>query len=187
MGFGRKVGRPPKGTKLLDQMSEGYRAAILKWQKSPEWQKQVRQVLALKEKGFEESDICAVTDIEDFTVRRILEDEESNKSLIRKHWEEKIPTIRDIIGLGLNGIKECLTELQDPDIRRVMIKEAKDLAALTKVVTDLNMLLRLEENKSTQNVAVNRTNYGETRVVLQNLAKVDPVFQYALDEPKKED
>lgn len=139
----------------------------------------------LKERGFEESDICSVTEIEDHVVKRIIEEDEANHILIRKHWEEKIPTMKNIIGMGLHGIEECLKEMQDPDVRKAMIQKMKDLAALTKIVTDLNMLLRLEEGKSTQNVAV-KNSYDQTRVVLQNLAKVDPVFQYAIENGETE-
>lgn len=162
-----------------------------KWRRSPEWQKQVRQVLALKERGFSEHEICCITKIEDHgSVKRILEDDESCNLLMRKHWEEKIPTIRNIIGMSLHGVEETLKELQDPDVRKAMITNMRDLSLLTKIVTDLNMLLRLEEDKSTQNIAVNKS-YAQTRGVLQDLAKVDPVFQYQIaakeEESKKED
>lgn len=139
----------------FEEMASSTKRKALAWQKKPEWQKQVHQVLSLKEKGFEESDICAVTDIDINVVKRIIEDEDSDKTLIKKHWENKIPTIKDIIGMGLYGIQETLKDMQDPEIRREMISKVSDLAALTKMVTDLNMLLRLEEGKSTQNVAVN--------------------------------
>jgi flagellin-specific chaperone FliS len=132
----------------------------------------------MKENGYEESEICVVTDIPDYTVKRILEDEEENKEIIKANWENKVPVMREIISMGLDGIKEAFKEMADPDIRRAMIEKVSDLAALTKIVTDLNMLLRLEEGKSTQNIDMNRKSFQETRVVLQNLARVDPVFNY---------
>lgn len=110
-------------------------------------------------------------------VRKIIEDEEVNKTIIKRQWDEKVPIMRDIVGMGLNGIKECLKEMADPARRQEMIRHVADLKALTGIVESLNMLLRLEDGKSTQNVAVNR-NYQETRVVLQDLSKVDPVFSY---------
>ena len=180
MGLNKDRPIPKTSRKPKEQLSRHYQNTLAKWQNSPEWQRQVKQVLVLKEKGFEENDICAVTEIEINAVKRIIEDEENAKTLIKKHWENKIPTIKDIIGMGLYGIQESLKEMQNPKIRKKMITKMGDLSALTKIVTDLNMLLRLEEGKSTQNLAVKNT-YSETRTVLQSLAKVDPVFQYALD------
>jgi len=157
----RKVNEPPK----------------IHWRETPEWQDQVRKVLKLKERGFDIEQTIEISQIEPMRVRRIIEEEEVNCAIAKKQWDEKIPVMRDIIGMGLNGIKECLKEMADPMVRKEMIRHIGDLKALTGIVEALNLLLRLEEGKSTQNVAVNRS-YQDTRVVLQNLAKVDPVFSY---------
>lgn len=92
--------------------------------------------------------------------------------------------MQDIVGMGLEMLRDTLKEcVLDSEMRRQMIgSSVKDLAALTKVVGDLNLLLRLEEGKSTQNVAVNKS-YQDTRHALQTLAKVDPVFSYPIVEP----
>lgn len=160
------------------------------WRETPEWQDQVNRVLKLKERGFDEQQTIEITQIAPREVRRIIEEEHVNCEIIKKQWAEKVPVMRDIIGMGLNGIKETLKEMADPEVRRKMIPRITDLKALTGIVESLNLLLRLEEGKSTQNVlTVNRT-YQETRTVLQNLAKVDPVFSYPQlpegepDEPK---
>lgn len=147
------------------------------WKETPEWQDQVRKVLKLKERGFDVEQTVEIAQISPMHVRRILEEEEVNCEIIRQQWEGKVPLMRDIIGMGLNGIREVLKEMVDPEIRSKMIRHVADLKALTGIVESLNILLRLEEGKSTQNVAVNRS-YQDTRVVLQDLAKVDPVFSY---------
>jgi hypothetical protein len=157
----RKVEAPPK----------------IHFRETPEWQEDVRRVLKLKERGFDPEQSAEIVQIAPMRVRRILEEEEINCAIIKKQWDEKVPLMRDIIGMGLNGIKETLKEMVDPGVRKQMIRHVADLKALTGIVESLNLLLRLEEGKSTQNVAVNRS-YQDTRVVLQDLAKVDPVFSY---------
>lgn len=123
-------------------------------------------------------------------VNRIVEDETRSREVIRRTWEKKVPLMQDIVGMGLEMLRDTLKEcVLDSEMRRQMIgNSVKDLAALTKVVGDLNLLLRLEEGKSTQNVAVNKS-YQDTRHALQTLAKVDPVFSYPIVEtiPAPED
>lgn len=158
----RKLNEPPK----------------IHWKETPEWQDQVRKVLKLKETGFDVEQTVEITQLEPMRVRRILEEEEVNCEIIKKQWEEKVPLMRDIIGMGLNGIREVLKEMADPEIRSKMIRHVADLKALTGIVESLNILLRLEEGKSTQNVSTITRSYQDTRVVLEGLAKVDPVFSY---------
>lgn len=111
-------------------------------------------------------------------VSRIIEDEEINRDIIRATWEKKTPIMRDVVGMGLDLLRETLAEMTlDSGLRRDMLGGMRDIQALSKVIADLNLLLRLEEGKSTQNVAVNRS-FQDTRHALQNLAKVDPVFSY---------
>ena len=124
-------------------------------------------------------------------VSRIIEDESQNKDIIRKTWENKVPIMEDIVGMGLDMLRDTLKELVlDSDMRRQMLGNVRDIASLTKVVGDLNLLLRLEAGKSTQNVAVNRS-FQDTRHALQTLAKVDPVFSYpiveALPQPEEDE
>jgi len=153
------------------------------WKETPEWQRNVRSVLKLKERGFELSQISAVSNLEIMTVNRIIEEEEVNQSIIKSIWSKKIPVMQDIVGMGLDGIRETLKDMSDPEVRRTMIGSVQDLTALTRVVESLNMLLRLEEGKSTANVANKYTHsYIETRAALQELSKVDPVFDYPKTE-----
>jgi len=150
------------------------------WRESPEWHRQVQQVLKLKERGFDETQTIEITQLPQTEVKRILEEEEVNREIIKKQWEQKVPIMRDIIGMGLNGIKETLKEMADAEVRRKMIRTVNDLGALTKVVESLNTLLRLEEGKSTANIETHKTvTYRETRNALDELAKVDPVFDYS--------
>ncbi len=150
------------------------------WKDTPEWKRQVNAVLRLKEKGYDEQKIIAVSQFEPMVVRRIFEEEEVNRDLIKQNWEQKEPVMRDIVGMGLNGIKEALKEMVDPEVRRHMVKSVKDLSDLTKVVESINMLLRLEEGKSTANISSKHTHtVKETRNVLQELSKIDPVFDYS--------
>lgn len=148
------------------------------WRETPEWQDQVHRVLKLKERGFDEQQTIEITQIAPMEVRKIIQEERVNGAIIKKQWEEKVPLMRDIVGMGLNGIRETLKEMADPAVRKEMIRHVADLKALTGIVESLNLLLRLEEGKSTQNVLTVNRSYQETRTVLQNLAKVDPVFSY---------
>jgi hypothetical protein len=152
------------------------------FRETPEWQRNVSTVLALKKRGFDESQINAVSQLDHMVVRKILEEEEVNKVLIKEAWANKTVLMRDVVGMGLNGIKEVLKEMIDPEVRRQMIRGIPDLAGLTKIVEQLSMLLRLEEGKSTSNIATQHT-YQETRIALQELSRIDPVFEYNKELP----
>lgn len=135
----------------------------------------------MRERGFQPEQICAVTSINHDVVSRIIEEDDDNNILIKEHWEQKIPVMRDIVAMGLSGIKETLKEMIDPEVRAKMIRNINDLSALTNIVDKLNILLRLEEGKSTANVETKHTTYQETRHVLQELGKIDPVFDYPVE------
>ena len=151
---------------------------------TPEWQRQVDAVLKLRARGFAPEKIEILSQIPHDTVTKIIEEDNENGLIIKQNWEEKMPVMRDIISMGLNGIRETLKEMANPEVRREMIRTVGDVASLTRVVESLNLLLRLEEGKSTANVAKQHQHtYKETREVLQELSKVDPVFDY---EPGKQ-
>jgi len=157
------------------------RSALLELRGDPEWQQQVDRVTRLRNKGYDLQQIVALTDLPHATARQIMMEEDHTRSLVKQQWDNKIPIMRDVITMGLNGLRETLKELEEPDVRRGMLKSAQDLVALTKVVESLNMLLRLEEGKSTANVATSHTHtFQKTREVLQELSKVDPIFEYNL-------
>lgn len=157
-----------------------------KFRQTPEWRRQVKSVELLVQKGFDVDKICAITQLEHETVKRIIDEQEHNDEIIRKSWGEKVPVMRDIVGMSLNGLKETLKELSDPETRRQMIKSVGDMTALAKIIEGLNVLIRLETDQSTSNVAVvhkHKHTYQETRMVLQELAKTDPVFEYPVVLP----
>jgi hypothetical protein len=157
------------------------------WQQTPEWQKKVSTVMRLKEKGYDENQIQMVTQFEPIEVRRICNDESIAVTTARENLKNKIPLIKDIVGMGLEAIKETLKTLQNPEVRANMLAKVSDVAALTKVITDLNTLLRLEQGQSTENISTVTRSYQETRMVLQELKKKDPVFDYPeLPEPSHE-
>jgi len=154
------------------------------WELAPEWQKKVRTVMNLKEKGFDEQQIQMVTQFEPIEVRRIVQDEKVALATAKENFKSKIPVIKDIVGMGLDAIRETLKTLNDPEVRTTMLANVRDLATLTRVVTDLNTLLRLEQGQSTENISSVSHSFQETRMVLQELKKKDPVFDYPeLPEP----
>lgn len=74
-------------------------------------------------------------------------------------------------------MKEFLTELaQTPErLHALSLIEVKNLASIG---VDLNEMLRLEMGQSTQNIEVVQYSYNETKVMLEDLKKIDPVFEY---------
>ena len=148
------------------------------WELAPEWQKKVHTVMNLKEKGFDEQQIQMVTQYEPIEVRRIVQDEKVALAVAKENFKSKIPVIKDIVGMGLDAIRETLKALGDPEVRATMLANVRDVATLTKVVTDLNTLLRLEQGQSTENISTVSHSFQETRMVLQDLKKKDPVFDY---------
>lgn len=134
--------------------------------------------MKLKTKGFEEHQIANLTSIPPMEISRIFNDEKVAAAIAKENYEKKIPIMKDVVGMGLEVIKNCLIEMMDPEIRKGMVKNVKDLATLQGVVQDLSMLLRLEEGKSTENISISKRSYQETRFAIQELKKIDPVFDY---------
>lgn len=157
------------------------------WEKTPEWQRTVDRVLKCKEKGLEMDAIVAIVGEDKHAVKRIIEDEELADERAREEFDRKIPTIQNIISLSLGAINDTLKDMAvDDELRKRMLGKVSDVALLVKAVESLNTLLRLELGKSTQNIAV-KNSYQQTREVLQEIAKVDPVFDYpTLPEGNKE-
>ena len=159
----------------------------LRFDRTPEWRTLVEKAFKLKEQGMDVEHIATTLKADPHAVMRILEDENEAKQYATRTWNEKIPTIKNIIGLSLNALNETLKDIAvDDSLRKIMLAKVSDIAQLTKVVVDLNMLLRLELNQSTENKAISHQHsYEQTRVALQELKKVDPIFEYtALPEKK---
>jgi hypothetical protein len=158
------------------------------WQKTPEWRLYVERVLNSRDAGLKLDSIHAIVGGDKSAIKRILEDEEECEIRDRQIYSEKVPTIKSIINLSLNAINETLKDITiDKELRKQMLSKASDIGALVKAVDSLNLLLRLELDQSTKNVAVVH-NYQDTRKALQDIAKVDPVFSYPeLPEPSKDE
>lgn len=149
------------------------------WQQSPEWRKKVDTVNKLKCAGYGEEQIAAVTLYPPIEVRRIIEDDLEAQKYAKSNFDQQLPVMKDIVGMGLKAIQDALKELLiDPELRRRALGRICDVKDLTKIVVELNSLIRLDQGQSTQNIAVSRNNYQETRVILQELKKIDPVFSY---------
>lgn len=99
---------------------------------------------------------------------------------------EKVPALKKIVGLSLQVVQEYLTNLAVDKIKQsaLTVKEVRDISGIAK---DLNELLRLELGQSTQNVEVVQYSYQQTQVVLEDLRKIDPVFEYPelIDVPEQ--
>lgn len=159
-----------------------------RFDRTPEWRKLVNQVLVCKENGMNQDAIIATVKADPHAVMRILEDEKEVSDYARRTWEGKVPTIKNIISLGLNAINETFKDIaEDDELRRSMLSKASDIKMMQAIVTELNTLLRLELGESTQNISIHKKEthtYEDTRLTLQKLQKIDPVFTYGLPAPK---
>lgn len=89
--------------------------------------------------------------------------------------KDKVPILKDIAAHTLNGVLEFVQT--DLSSKITCIKDAKDLVDM---VGKLNEMIRLDEGKSTQNIGISATvtTYTQTREVIEQLKKYDPVFEY---------
>lgn len=131
------------------------------------------------------SQIIALTGIDSHEVHQIVRDENIAKLAAKKNFEERLPLIKEIVGLGLEQINRVFKDMSTDEVyRAVMITSAKDLTAITKVISDLNTLLRLDQGQSTEHVLTHT--YQETRTILEDFRKRDVVFDLpALPEETK--
>lgn len=138
--------------------------------------------------------IVALTQIPEQQVIRILREDqfkkgmsEIKKKVVKETFRDKVPILKEIVELSLSAIRDTLKELDTDEGRRALIQGTRDLQALSKVATDLNTLLRLELGESTANVVSISHSYQETRVAIQELQKMDPVFEYPeIPTPEKD-
>lgn len=103
--------------------------------------------------------------------------EKAKKEFFDEIVGDKIPALKQIVGLSLHTVKEFLLELaQDKErIKNLQVFEAKQL---TTICTEVNQMLRLEVGESTQNVAVVNYTFEDTKKVLKDLKAIDPIFEY---------
>lgn len=100
--------------------------------------------------------------------------------------KDKVPILKEIVGTSLTAVQEYLVELgaNKERLHSLSVSEMKGLADVAK---SLNELLRLELGQSTQNVQVVQYSFNEAKVMLEDLRKIDPVFEYpALDHEESE-
>lgn len=109
-----------------------------------------------------------------------------HKEIKEEVLKDKIAILKNIVGTSLSTLKEYLDELsRDKErLHSLRVSEAKGLSDVAK---NLNELLRLELGQTTQNVQVVEYSYNETKVMLEDLKKMDPVFEYpALGEDEED-
>lgn len=122
--------------------------------------------------------IMALTGVQPMHVRRIVEDDKIAIEVAKQNFQNKLPIIKDIIGMGLEGIHATLMEMANPEVRHRMITKMQDLTMLSRVMADLHTMLRLEQGQATEiNNSVSHS-YNETRMVLKELREKDLVFDY---------
>jgi hypothetical protein len=148
-----------------------------KWQELPKWKQQAEKVLRLAQSGMSDEQIADLVQLKTFEVKRLVEDDHFGKSKAIENYKNKIPLMRNCVGLGLESLQAVLLEMLDPNYRAKMLQKMSDVDALKNVVKDINVLLRLEENKSTVNIA-SAQSYQKTRAVIEMLRKEDPIFDY---------
>lgn len=152
------------------------------WNKDPYWRKIVDQITLARRKGLTDEQIYLLVGVDKQIVHQIILAEEVADRKAKKVFAEKVPVIQDIIGLSLSALCRTLKEMdQDDELRRKMLGKASDVLTLTKAIEGLNTLLRLELNQATQNIAVKASHsvsLRETKAVLENMSKIDPVFSY---------
>jgi hypothetical protein len=96
-------------------------------------------------------------------------------------YRRKLPLIKEIVGLTLEGVKEAVQGVIE-DKERLRSFSPREIRDLTMVAAELNNILRLETGQSTQNIS-NKTHITETTsqsvsVILKDLKEIDPVFEY---------
>lgn len=150
------------------------------------WEEKVRIVAHCYLKGFTVDEIVAKHDIPTQQVVRILAQDEFKKGMKRveekvteETLKDKLPLLKKITGDALSVLSGLIEKLQDDEnYRMMMITNVRDLKALGDVATQVNGLLRLEKGQSTENIAIQQNSYQETKVLIDDLRKVDPVFEW---------
>lgn len=150
------------------------------------WKNAVSMVMKCAVKDFTVDQTVALTEIDECVVRQIIKDEtvkrgvqEIKDKIKEEAFKEKIPIIKEIMGLSLYAILETMREVsEDPELRRTVLSSAKDITTMTQAATNLNNLLRLDLGQSTENILIKNHTIQETQGILQELKIKDPVFDY---------
>lgn len=151
----------------------------INFQETSEWQHKISTIMKLKGKGYNEFQIADMTSFPEMEVRRIFQDENVAVQIAKDNIKNKLPVIKDIIGMGLDAIREALIDMtSNPEIRAQVLSTPSQIQSLTRTIESLNNIARLEQDLSTQNVSQRTHTYETTRVALQELKKLDPIFDY---------
>lgn len=145
------------------------------WQEGAAWQEKVKKVNIMMKAGYSEELIASVIEAPPMEIRRIIEDEQSTRALATKNYQEKIPKMKDIVGMGIELLTETMKELVQDDLKRQMLLQSVgDLVKMKDLIKDMELLVRLSENKSTNNLAIAAT----ARETIEAVKALDPVFSY---------
>jgi len=173
--------RLPKGMEDFSMNPEP-RYTRQTWTNDPYWRQLVDQVTLAKKKGLTDEQVYMLVGADRQIVSQIIHAEEFADRKARKAFSEKVPLLQEIIGLSLNALHRTLKEMEnDDELRKKMISKASDILTLVKATEGINTLLRLDLNQSTANVATrieHNVRLSETKAVLDNMSKLDPVFSY---------
>lgn len=142
--------------------------------------------MKLTMEGLNPNQICARTDIPVAQIMYFLEKKDFKegmkkieKSVIEETFKDKIPLLKKIVGCSLHLTSEFLMRMcEDEDFKASQLKSLSDVRELSKLAVDLNTLQRLELGQSTQNLEVVSHSYQQTKVIIDDLRKKDPVFEY---------
>lgn len=154
------------------------------WESRPEWAKKVDLVMKLMARDFPQDQIIAITNIPELEVRRIMEEEDYVRDVVVKNAAESVPLMKRIRSMGLEVLNSFMKDLMDPEVRSRLVNTVKDAVAVRSLISDMTMLIRLEEDKSTSNISMET---HATKEIIHTLQNSDPIFAppapIALPEP----
>lgn len=104
--------------------------------------------------------------------------EEARKEVVARTLEGKLPLLQSAVGKSLQiWNMKCDQILEDPEnIRALTILEARHFVSAASTVYEMS---RLEEGKSTKNVAHATYSVDKVITAMKELSVIDPVFDYS--------
>lgn len=91
-------------------------------------------------------------------------------------YAAKIPTAKEVVGYSLESLAEF--------VKTHKPQTWDDAQKLTKIATDMQMLLRLELGQSTQNIELVTRTQRDVTTIIQDLSNNDPFVDYPAIEGK---
>lgn len=170
----------------MSHQKENGDAPARKLRQTPSRSWEIDRIIALNDAGLNIPQIAGKMRIKHSVVADIVKKNnvEKGRDKIKKEvLRDKVTLLKDIVGQSLEVTKEYLDEMKDPEVRKIRMRTPSDMAQFALVATKLNEMLRVELGESTQNIAVVHYTVEQTRKILSDLKKTDPVFEYPeLDE-----